>query len=85
MLNNNDINNNNNKHYYLIQWINENPSVILANVNALPNKQSDLLMQQPKHINVNVSPHNVARVLMVRGQREVLTVLAYDPCETAQL
>ena len=69
MLNNNDINNNN-KHYYLIQWINENPSVILANVNALPNKQSDLLMQQPKHINVNVSPHNVARVLVVLIDRE---------------
>ena len=69
MLNNNDINNNN-KHYYLIQWINENPSVILANVNALPNKQSDLLMQQPKHINVNVKPHNVARVLVVLIDRE---------------
>ena len=47
--------------------------LLLANMNALPNKQSDLLMQQPKHINVNVKPHNVARALVVLIDREELS------------
>lgn len=39
-------------------------------MNVLPNKQSDLLMQQPKRNRVNVKPHKVARVLKVIIDRE---------------
>lgn len=59
----------------IIIWYNEfmKTHLLLANMNALPNKQSDLLMQQPKHINVNVKPHNVARALVVLIDREELS------------